>query len=99
MRAASVSFLWRNSTVTIVHKPSTNIARSAARNEAGNIEKNAGIRKKEKKHLVITEIEDSFLRMELILRALGEIRASIRRKRKKIQESEFRDFDKNNFSV
>lgn len=56
-------------------------------------------KEKRKKHLVITEIEDSFLRMELILRALGEIRASIRRKRKKIQESEFRDFDKNNFSV
>lgn len=33
--------------------------------------------------LVITEIDDSLLRMELILRALEKIRASILRKRKK----------------
>ena len=50
---------------------------------------------KSRKHLIITEIDDSLLRMELILRALGKIRASILRKRKKIQESKYRNFDDN----
>lgn len=54
---------------------------------------------KSRKRLTITEIDDSLLRMELILRALGKIRASILRKRKKIQESEYRDFDENDTSV
>jgi hypothetical protein len=36
--------------------------------------------------------------MELILRALGKIRASVLRKRKKIQESEYRDFGNNDIS-
>lgn len=48
---------------------------------------------KSRKRLIITEIDDSFLRMKLILRALGRIHASILRKRKKIQESEYRNFD------
>lgn len=48
---------------------------------------------KRRKRLIITEIDDSLLRMELILRALEKIRTSILRKRKKIQESEYRNFD------
>ena len=54
---------------------------------------------KNRKRLIITEIDDSLLRMELILRALGKIRASVLRKRKKIQESEYRDFGNNDVSV
>ena len=53
---------------------------------------------KHRKRLIITEIDDSLLRMELILRALGKIRASVLRKRKKIQESEYRDFGNNDIS-
>lgn len=54
---------------------------------------------KNRKRLIVTEIDDSLLRMELILRALGKIRASVLRKRKKIQESEYRDFGNNDVSV
>lgn len=54
---------------------------------------------KNRKRLIITEIDDSLLRMELILRALGKIHASVLRKRKKIQESEYRDFGNNDVSV
>lgn len=49
--------------------------------------------------LVITEIDDSILRMELILRALEKIRASILRKRKKMQESECRNFGRDDAFV
>lgn len=56
-------------------------------------------RGKSRKRLTITEIEDSPLRIKLILSALEKIRASIQRKRKAIQESEYRDFDKNDVSV
>lgn len=48
---------------------------------------------KSRKRLIITETDDSFLRMKLILLALGKIHASILRKRKKIQEYEYRHFD------
>ena len=99
MHAASASFPPRTFTTITVHKSLTNTARSAARSGAGSIGKNAGIPKKNRKRLIITEIDDSLLRMELILRALGKIRASVLRKRKKIQESEYRDFGNNDVSV
>ena len=54
--------------------------------------------RKKRSRRIINEIDDSLLRMELILRALGKIRASVLRKRKKIQESEYRDFGNNDIS-
>lgn len=48
---------------------------------------------KSSNRIIITDINDSIQRMELILCALKKIRASIQRKRKKTQESEYRNFD------